>query len=200
MRRFGATLVWLIALAMVCSVAAQAEHFGDVNEYSEELERVLMQKLTLLEALVQSPDMTREVEVANGTNRYVSMADVERMDEAWVRAEGINDLIRPHLTNACARMLVSFQEQHESFVEIFVTDARGLLVCATNKTSDYYQGDESWWRRTAGGHSSYGHIEYDESARAEAIPLYVPIKSSQSQQYIGVAKGVIDITAIMMEL
>ena len=73
----------------------------------------------------------------------------------------------------------------------------------TNKTSDYYQADEAWWTETYAnglGKSLFGAIEYDESALAEAIPIYVPITDPDTGSAIGVMKAVCDITAIKMEL
>jgi len=46
--------------------------------------------------------------------------------------------------------LRAFRELYPYHIEVFVTDAKGALVAATNRTSDYYQGDETWWQNTAG--------------------------------------------------
>ena len=73
----------------------------------------------------------------------------------------------------------------------------------TNKTSDYYQADEDWWIQSYNegqGKTFHGAIEYDESAKAEAIPLYMPIMDPDTNKAIGVMKVIIDITAIKMEL
>jgi hypothetical protein len=45
-----------------------------------------------------------------------------------------------------------------------------------------------------------GKIEYDESAMAESILIYVPVIDSGINKSIGVIKAVCDITAIKMEL
>ena len=98
---------------------------------------------------------------------------------------------------------MDFQEAHDGFPEIFVTDRHGLIVAQTNKTSDYNQADEDWWTRTFGdgaGQTHHGPIEYDESAQAEAISIYVPVVDPGSKKTIGVMKAVCDITAIKMEL
>ncbi|MBW1958609.1 MAG: hypothetical protein JRF31_09885 [Deltaproteobacteria bacterium] len=46
----------------------------------------------------------------------------------------------------------------------------------------------------------YGEIEYDESALAESIPIYIPVIDPGINKAIGVIKAVCDITAIKMEL
>ena len=76
-------------------------------------------------------------------------------------------------------------------------------MAESNKTSDYLQADESWWTKAFAGGSGdthHGAIEYDESARSEAISLYVPVIDPDTRQAIGVIKAVCDITAIKMEL
>ncbi len=111
--------------------------------------------------------------------------------------------MKPCLTNPCAKVLVGFQETNKGFSEVFVTDGRGLVVAATNKTSDYLQADEAWWTDTfAGGRGKarHGEIEYDPSARSEAISLYAPVIDPETKQAVGVIKAVCDLTAIKMEL
>ena len=84
-----------------------------------------------------------------------------------------------------------------------VTDKRGLICGETNKTTDYYQADEQWWitaYNLGKGKSYYGGIEYDESAMAEVISIYVPVIDPGINKAIGVIKAACDITAIKMEL
>jgi len=50
------------------------------------------------------------------------------------------------------------------------------------------------------GRSYYGEIEYDESAMAEAISIYIPVIDPDIKKAIGVIKAACDITAIKMEL
>ena len=129
--------------------------------------------------------------------------DIADFDQRWQASEGSDELAESTLTNKCARNLVEFQEEHDGFPEIFVTDAKGLVVAATNRTSDYLQSDEEWWKTAydqGRGRSYYGSIEYDDSAYSESISLYVPVIDSDSAKAIGVLKAVCDITAIKMEL
>ena len=66
-----------------------------------------------------------------------------------------------------------------------------------------HTGPEDWWKEAYNqgmGKSYYGEIEYDDSARAEAISLYTPIMEPETGKAIGVMKAVCDITAIKMEL
>ena len=133
----------------------------------------------------------------------MSDKDIAELERQWSASPQMNELAKSLVTNEGAQWLIDFQEQHDGFSEIFVTDTRGLIAAATNRTSDYLQADESWWVETFNtgkGKSHYGAIEYDESAYSESIPLYVPIIDPQTSRAIGVLKAVCDITAIKMEL
>jgi hypothetical protein len=133
----------------------------------------------------------------------LSTDDIRRLDDQWQQTEGIDDFIKSMITNPCAQYLVDYQDEHDAFPEIFVTDENGLIVAETNKTSDYLQADEAWWQKAFAegeGHVHHGPIEYDESARSEAISLYVPVRDPDTNKAIGVVKAVCDITAIKMEL
>ena len=140
---------------------------------------------------------------SNEKNKNLSASDIADLDKKWQEAEGIDDFIKPYITNDCALYLVSFQDSNDVFSEIFITDVKGLIIWETNKTSDFYQADEDWWVQTYNngtGNEFYGKIEYDESSRSEAIPVYVPVFDPETNVVIGVIKAVCDITAIKLEL
>jgi hypothetical protein len=175
----------------------------DIPDFSEEVLAVLKNKSNLVKQLVAQPQILEAVRESNDGNAALTKTDIRRRDETWQRTDGLDDFTRSLLTNACARQLVDFQENHDEFPEVFVTDRHGLIVAATNKTSDYCQADEGWWIRAydeGRGHAHHGPIEYDHSAHAEAISLYVPVIDPDTQKAIGVAKAVCDITVIKMEL
>lgn len=172
-------------------------------EYSQEVRAVLEKKIRLVESLVADALVVESVRNANRASEPMSDTDIAELERQWGASPQMNELAKSLVTNECAQRLIDFQEQHDGFPEIFVTDARGLVAAATNRTSDYLQADEAWWNETfnAGkGQSHYGAIEYDDSAYSESIPLYVPIIDPQTAKAIGVLKAVCDITAIKMEL
>jgi len=173
------------------------------NTFSEEVEQLLQQKLRLIEAMVANPVLVALVKKSNRDNQGLSLGQILKIDKAWQTVLGIDDFIAGFISNECADLLKVFQSAYVGFVEIFVSDARGLIVGETNKTSDYYQADEDWWVKAFNqgrGKSYYGDIEYDASAHAEAIALYVPVLDPETQQVIGVVKAVYDFNAIIMEL
>ena len=171
--------------------------------FSEEVNQILEEKKELVKNMAQDPQVIRLVQQANQKNQDLSSSEINRLDERWQQTDGIDDFIKPFIINDTALFLVAFQEKNDVFSEIFVTDKKGLIIGETNKTSDYYQADEEWWVQSFNegrGRDFFGEIEYDESSRSEAIPIYVPVLDPDSKEVIGVIKAVCDITAIKLEL
>jgi len=173
------------------------------SAFSDQVQEILDRKMQLIKDLAKQPQVVEAVRQANQKNLQISDSEITRLDQQWRQTEGLNDFIKSIIANACSQYLMDFQEQYDGFPEIFVTDRKGLIVGETNKTSDYYQADESWWTKAFNngeGLSYSGSLEYDQSARAESIALFVPVIDSHSQDVIGVIKALCDITAIKMEL
>jgi hypothetical protein len=176
---------------------------NEIPGFTKELKQVLENKIELSQNIAKDPRIIEKVRISNYNNRKLSLSDILKIDEKWRETEGVDDFIKSFLTNEAAQHLIDFQEKHDEFVEIFITDKKGLIVGETNKTSDYYQADEQWWIKAYNqetGKTYYGKIEYDESAMAESIPIYVPVIDPGINKAIGVIKAVCDITAIKMEL
>lgn len=175
-----------------------------VQGLSEAVEAALQRKIALVQhELAQDPLIVQAVRASNATSQGLSLDEIQALDRQWQAATTLTDFMKQFLTNPCAERLMDFQDAHEGYAEIFIADARGLVVGETNKTTDYYQADEDWWvQGYAGGRgrSFHGEIEYDESAMSEAIAVYVPVLDPETHQAIGVLKAVVDITAIKMEL
>lgn len=174
-----------------------------VPSFEREVEAVLERKITLVEQLAADTTVVEAVRTSNRRHKGITEAEIARLDEQWQRTEGIDAFVKSLLTNECAKILAEFEVAHEGFPEVFVTNERGLVVAETNKTTDYFQADESWWVKAYNdgtGESHYGEIEFDKSAGSECISLHVPVMDPETGKAIGVIKAVCDITAIKMEL
>lgn len=182
---------------------ASADHTTPVTAPTAAVEKALSAHMEVLAKGLANPMILSELKQANQRNAALSDDQIKGLDERWAAAQGVDDFVKPYLTNPGGKALLEFQDENDGFVEIFITDTRGLNVSQTNKTSDLYQADEEWWTKTwnnGQGHSHHGEIEYDESARTEAIAIYLPITEPGQSQLIGVAKAVIDITGIKRKL
>ena len=111
------------------------------------------------------------INAQNAVTGGYSLEQIETMDQTW-RAEvgqSATPTITPVLENAAAAFL---REQVAAsggqITEIFIMDAQGLNVAASDVTSDYWQGDEEKHSETYGAGAAGFHvseIELDESTQ-----------------------------------
>lgn len=163
---------------------------------------VLRKKLLVLEELAKNDVLIREGAAKTREHRTLVKEDFAKLDAQWSSATAGDTFITKFLTNTVAKRLIEFQNANPGFTEIFVTDAVGLNIGQTNKTSDYYQADEGWWTgayNDGKGASNWGEIEFDESSKTEAIALYVPMKDTDGT-VVGIIKAVLSIASISGQL
>ena len=161
------------------------------QERMREFEGQYDRSIQLLVVKMQDGIVLDAVRSANVRERDVTPAQIEELDRKW-RSSG--EEIAQELTDKkCNESLILFQRTFRAFAEIFVTSVRGLNVCETNKTTDYYQADEDWWKRTfsRGMPQRQSSLEFDESAGVFAVPVYVPVHDPTSGNVIGVAKAIV---------
>ena len=182
---------------------ALSEPFAD-GVFSEVVEEVILKKMELVtKTIALNPLVISTVTESNKKNKRLSLAEIKKLDADWMNAVEVNEYIQDFMNNKCAQLLLRLQETGHGFSEIFITDIKGLNVAMTNKTSDYYQADEAWWLESfdnGRGKTYHGDVEYDESAMSEAIPIFIPLKTPDLSETIGIMKVVVDITEIKMEL
>jgi len=194
--------IGLVVMTFVLRVPLGYSAQGPLS-LSEEVKTLLERKLEDVAALVKNPEVAKVLKMSNLENQSLSEAEILRLDQQWREQEGIGVMMLPYLTNICAGELLDFQEVNPEYVEIFITDRRGLNVCQTNKTSDFYQADEEWWQlafNAGTGKAYYGSLEYDSSAQSHAISIYVPIRDGKDRSVIGVCKAVVGIGMLKDEL
>ena len=111
--------------------------------------------------------------------KQVPLADIQKIDEEWrggkVRAE--------LLKNGCADRLRQLANSHDYYVEMFVMDNQGALVCSNELTSDYWQGDEAKWTRAFNEGKGSVFIDrprFDESAKATLGQISLPVKDGET--------------------
>ena len=127
--------------------------------------------------------------------KKLTLAQIQNDDSLWMA--GKNDaLIKQMTTGVCADHLRQLASA-AGFGETFVMDNQGALVCATEKTSDYWQGDESKWSRAFAdgkGATFIDRPKFDESAKANLAQISVPIMDGG--RAIGVITAGVTLTKI----
>ena len=118
-----------------------------------------------------------------------SIADGQRLDAAWVAGKA-EALVQEVTTGACADHLRELVGSDARYSETFLSDANGALVCATARTSDYWQGDETKFTgafREGKGAVFIDRPKLDESAKAALAQISLPVMEN------GVAIGVLTV-------
>lgn len=172
-------------------------------ELAPEVENVLKAKADIFRKILKSESIINEIKASNKKHEGITSDQIEDLDSAFKKSRAEDEFALRFLANPSAKTLIDFQESNPAFSEIFVTDRFGLNVGQTNMTSDLYQADEDWWigaYNSGRGKAYHGAIEFDESAQAEAISYYFPIFDPKTDKVIGVAKAVLSIAAIKLEL
>jgi PAS domain S-box-containing protein len=82
------------------------------------------------------------------------------------------------------------------FGEVFITNRFGANVAQTNRTSDYRQNDEDWWRRAMDQGVYVGDVGFDESAGVFSTDLCIRIEDDQGA-HLGVLKAVLNIEEVI---
>lgn len=169
------------------------------NAYAPEVEERLTTVAASLQQIVTDPVIIAGVQAANEKDKLLSTADITLQDEQWIASKELTPFISAFMTNATAQQLTAYQRDNPGFKELFIADAYGLNVGQTDKTSDFYQADESWWvNAMKGGQGKvfHGKIEFDQSSQTEAISIYVPVIDPSTRIAIGVLKAVLDVSSI----
>ena len=94
------------------------------------------------------------------------------------------------------------QTNPNQFKEIFLTDLRGYVVAATDRTSDFDQGPgddppfgEKWWAAAREKGEHVGDISFDESAGVYSVDINMSIKADDDET-VGIIKVVYSVENI----
>jgi hypothetical protein len=119
------------------------------------------------------------VAVVKGQNAEgKTLAEIKKLDTIWKETSGIADYMKEMMESECADYLKRIQKSKSYFAEIFLMDNQGANVAITNKTSDYWQGDEAKFQKAfnqeAGG-VFVDKVKFDSSTNAKLAQVSVPI-------------------------
>jgi len=110
-----------------------------------------------------------------------SLPDIQAKDKKWMDTPGIDDFMKSLMVSDCAKSLVAIQQSMPYIVEIFVMDNQGANVAMTDKTSDYWQGDEAKFKQSFNGGAGavfVDEVKFDESTQAYLVQVSVPVQDA----------------------
>ena len=132
--------------------------------------------VALAKAVAADPAVVAAVRSQNA--RRVPLAEIQQVDKAWTAAKGVDARMQALMDNACARALKRAQADHPEIAEAFAMDNQGANVCMTNRTSDYWQGDEAKWVKSfdeGRGGVFVDAPKFDDSAGGYLVQVSVPV-------------------------
>lgn len=124
----------------------------------------------------ENPILVAAVKAQNA--KGLTLDAIKARDEIWRKTSGVDDFMKPLMENEAARELSRLEASKPFYFELFLMDNQGANVAMTNKTSDYWQGDEAKFTKSFNNGQGAIHIsevEFDESAQAYLVQVSIPI-------------------------
>ncbi|MEM9344297.1 MAG: hypothetical protein AAGA87_14740 [Pseudomonadota bacterium] len=178
----------LLSSAVLLAISSAAP----AQQAPEEIQELLLAFLDEeIRAWAEVDVLTDAIRAQNEVTRDYTQERIDSLDAAWQASVGTPDIavIADVVQNDAADYLRQQVEQSYGMVsEVFVMDARGLNVAASQPTSDYWQGDEDKYISTFMRGSDAVHmsdIEYDDSTQSYLAQLSFTINDPETGDPIG---------------
>lgn len=129
-----------------------------------------------LAPLGNDPIIVEAVKKENAQGK--TLAQIQEMDAKWKATPGIADYMQAMMDSVCGKRLRELQGSEAYYSEIFVMDNQGANVAMTDKTSDYWQGDEAKFQKSFNGGEGavfVDDVEFDDSSQAYLVQVSVPV-------------------------
>jgi len=124
--------------------------------------------------------LVRAVKMQNP--KGVSLNEIKAIDTKWKATSGVDSFMQELLDNSSAKELAKIEKSKPYFIELFLMDNQGANVAMTNKTGDYWQGDEAKWQesfKNGKGALHVGKVKFDESVQAYLVQVSVPVMDGE---------------------
>ena len=164
--------MWIIFLC-----AAIAAFSGMAFAAEKAPQKVIDLANSKLAALGSDSVIIQAVKAENAKGK--TLDQIKAMDEKWKGHAGIADYMKAIMDSEYGKHIRNIQDSADYYAEIFIMDNQGANVAMTDKTSDYWQGDESKFKESfkAGeGAVFIDDVEFDDSAQAYLVQISVPVK------------------------
>ncbi len=112
-----------------------------------------------------------------------SLEKIKDIDKQWQATPGVADYMKAMMDSETGKRLYEIQNSAPYFAEIFVMDNQGANVAMTDKTSDYWQGDEAKFKNAFNNGSGtvfVDEVKFDDSAQTYLVQVSVPVKDGDS--------------------
>jgi len=107
-----------------------------------------------------------------------TLEKIKEIDQKWLNTIGTDDFMDSIMSSDCSQHLTSIKKKNNFYEEIFVTDNQGANVALTDKTSDYWQGDEAKFTKDykgGAGEVFISDVNFDDSTQSYLTQISVPV-------------------------
>jgi hypothetical protein len=144
--------------------------------YAEEAPESVKKLAPELESWGKNSIIVQAVKEKNA--KGMTLDQIKERDAEWQKVSGFDNGMKAMMESPIAKELLNLEASEPYFFEIFLMDNLGANIAMTNKTSDYWQGDEakfieSYKKGTGGTYIS--EVEFDESAQAYLVQISIPV-------------------------
>jgi hypothetical protein len=183
----------VLALGQARLTASFGRHLEQVaQQTAASVDAYVYRRLLDVSLIARTPDLRREARAASA--RAFVLGDAEALDKVWQQHGARPDALATLLQTPVSRFLADIVAHDRIYRELLLTDRFGRLIAASGPTTDYFQGDEDWWRTASEGTGQVmmTDVRWDESARLHAVEIAVPVPEPESDVLAGVLKVVTD--------
>lgn len=158
----------------------KAEEFAD---------QVLQYARTDLQEWITDPVLIFAIKEQNEMFKSISALQIKRMDKEWIDGGKYGEMVLEMLDRQASIITRDRRALSNGIInEIIVMDAHGLNVAISDRTSDFYQGDEAKYTETYLQGSDAVHVselEFDESTQKIQTQVSLTVTDPESGQVIG---------------
>ncbi|MFW2373752.1 MAG: hypothetical protein ACN4GM_11575, partial [Gammaproteobacteria bacterium] len=143
--------------------------------YAEEVPQEVYKLIADIETWAKDTTLIDTIKQQN--MKAVSLDEIKKQDEVWMETSAVNDFMQLLMNNKAAQKLKGFEATKSYYLELFLMDNQGANVAMTDKTSDYWQGDEAKFQKTFAGQGAVhvGKVKFDDSSQAYLVQVSVPV-------------------------
>ncbi|SMF61160.1 hypothetical protein SAMN02745866_03982 [Alteromonadaceae bacterium Bs31] len=175
-------------IAWVCCFAQADNRINLSEEYKSQL---ISAHEVLALALASKPGLVKALTTTEG--RWHSLEPILKINNGWEADEAMRAKITGNSLALEFRSLV--QNPEYAISEILLTDGFGALVACFPAASDYWQGDEEKFYRTATMRQPYiSAAQWDESTAVYSFFIAYPVPSEAHKPLKGVIILGLDVT------
>lgn len=131
-----------------------------------------------LAALAADPVLVGAISAQNA--KHVSLDEIKAADKRWMETAGVVDFMKAIIESPAGTHLRDWRGKHAFVSEIIVMDNQGANVAITEKTSDYWQGDEKKFTESFkdGGVAFVDKVKFDDSTQTYSVQVSVPVRDA----------------------